>query len=458
MKFKFISLILFLAFSLGLFNQAAADEVIVGYRHLADPGILVYKGRIYLYASNDDDNSTDKASGYKMKSIVCVSSSDMKNWTDHGVVFEAPRDVSWAAKTWAPSVVSRNGKIYLYFGNGGSGIGVVTSDTPIGPFKDPIGKKLVDTQTPGVMPATNMWLFDPMTFIDDDGQAYMYFGGNGESNIRVIKLNPDMISVNGPATTITAPFFFEASWMHKRNGIYYFSYSTNPKAQMRIDYMTSNSPTSGFTYGGIVAAQPPNNNNNNHQGIFEFKGTWYHAYHNRTIAYQLGIPTEYKRNLAIEKLDYKPDGSIQQVVYTKNGIEQVGSLNPYTRVEAETMAAQKGVKTDVCINGGLNVNGIKDGDWIKVVGVDFGVNGPQKFTASIAGNGKNNSIELRLGSPTGKLIGKLELSDTKDGQSWKSISCKVNGAIGKQDLFLCLKGSNTFGVNFDWWSFSPSKG
>lgn len=60
-----------------------ADEVIIGYRHLADPGTLVYNGRVYLYASNDDENAAEKNSGYQMKSIVCVSSSDMKNWTDH---------------------------------------------------------------------------------------------------------------------------------------------------------------------------------------------------------------------------------------------------------------------------------------------------------------------------------------------------------------------------------------
>jgi arabinoxylan arabinofuranohydrolase len=454
MNIKSIFTIFLFVLSIGLSKLSYADDVIVGYRHLADPGTLVYNGRIYLYASNDDDNTLEKNSGYKMKSIVCVSSSDMKNWTDHGVVFEAPRDVAWAGRTWAPAAVARDGKIFLYFGNGGNGIGVATSNSPIGPFKDPIGKKLVDNETPGVMPAQNMWLFDPMTFIDDDGQAYMYFGGNGESNVRVIKLNKDMISVNGPAITMTAPAFFEASWMHKRNGTYYFSYSTNPKAQMRIDYMMSKSPTSGFTYAGIVAAQPPKNNNNNHQGIFEFKGQWYHVFHNRVIAYQLGIPTEFKRNLAIETLSYKPDGSIEQVAYTTDGVMQVGGLNPYERVEAETMSAQQGVKTEKCSNGGLNVTNIKNGDWIKVKGVDFGAKGAKKFTATIASTGNDNVIELHLGSPTGKLVGKLTVPNTKNGQTWKTVSCKVDGAVGSQDLFITIKGAEKPEVNMDWWTFS----
>jgi arabinoxylan arabinofuranohydrolase len=453
MNIKAIFTILIFFLSLCIIKPSYADDVIVGYRHLADPGTLVYNGRIYLYASNDDDNTAEKNSGYKMKSIVCVSSSDMKNWTDHGVVFEAPRDVAWAGRTWAPAAVARDGKIFLYFGNGGNGIGVAASTSPTGPFKDPIGKKLVETQTPGVLPAPNMWLFDPMTFIDDDGQAYMYFGGNGDNNVRVIKLKRDMISTDGPATSITAPAFFEASWMHKRNGIYYFSYSTNPRAQMRIDYMTSKSPTSGFTYAGIVAAQPPNNNNNNHQGIFEFKGEWYHVYHNRKVAYALGIPTEFKRNLAIEKLNYKADGTIEQVTYTEDGVSQVNGLNPYTRVEAETMQTQQGVKTEVCSNGGLNVTHVKNGDWIKIKGVDFGKKGAKKFTISLASTGNNNFIELHLGSPTGKVIGQLAVPNTNDGQSWKMVSCKVDGAVGLQDVYIAIKGSETPAVNMDWWEF-----
>jgi arabinoxylan arabinofuranohydrolase len=454
MNIRSIFTVCLIAFLFGAVKLSYADEVIVGYRHIADPGTLVYKGRVYLYGSNDDDNSFDKGSGYKMKSIVCVSSSDMKNWTDHGVVFEAPRDVTWAGKTWAPAAIVRDGKVFLYFGNGGNGIGVATSNSPIGPFKDPIGKKLVETQTPGVLPAPNMWLFDPMTFIDDDGQAYMYFGGNGDNNVRVIKLNKDMISVDGAATSITAPAFFEASWMHKRDGIYYFSYSTTPKAQMRIDYMTSKSPTTGFTYAGIVAAQPPNNNNNNHQGIFEFKGQWYHVYHNRAIAYKLGIPTEFKRNLGIEKLNYKPDGTIEQVTYTADGVSQVEGLNPYVRVEAETINAQQGVKTETCTNGGLNVTNVKNGDWIKITGVDFGKKGAKKFNISIASTGNDNTVELRLGSPTGKVVGKLAVPNTSNSQTWKTISCNVDGAIGLQDLYITLNGSETPEVNMDWWGFS----
>jgi arabinoxylan arabinofuranohydrolase len=95
--------------------SVSADYPVMSHRLLADPASLVYGGRVYLYTSNDNDNTNHS---YQMKSIVCVSSVDMKNWTDHGEVFRVPQGASWAANSWAPSVIDRNGLFYLYFGNG----------------------------------------------------------------------------------------------------------------------------------------------------------------------------------------------------------------------------------------------------------------------------------------------------------------------------------------------------
>ena len=450
---KYFKLALLFCLLFTVAKNSFADDHIASHRHLADPATLVYNGRVYLYASNDDDNSDDKDSGYKMKSIVCISSSDMKNWTDHGVVFEAPRDVTWANRTWAPSVIARNGKIYLYFGNGGSGIGVATSSSPTGPFKDALGKKLIDNETPGVQPAKNMWLFDPMAFLDDDGQAYLYFGGNGEDNMRVIKLNNDMISVNGQATSFHVPSFFEASWMHKRNGNYYFSYSSNPKAQMRIDYMMSKSPTTGFTYKGVIGAQPPNNNNNNHHGIFEFKGKWYHAYHNRVVAIKKGIPPVYKRNLAIEELNYNADGTIAQVIYTENGVTQIGAINPYERNQAEMLQDQNGVATKNNDDDGMLVTGLKNNAWIKIQGVDFGKKGPKSFSARLSGLSSGSSLEVRIGSITGKQIAKM-VSSKKDESGLQTLSVKTGEVKGKVDIYLLVTSSNPSAfLDIDWWSF-----
>lgn len=437
---------------IGLSQTILADYPIVSHRHLADPASLVYNGRVYLYCSNDDENPGDDKSGYQMKSIVCVSSSDLKNWTDHGIVFEVPKNCSWASRSWAPSVIERDGKFFLYFGNSGNGIGVAMADNPLGPFVDPLGKPLIESNTPGVQPAEHMWLFDPMTFIDDDGQAYMYFGGNGDNNVRVIKLNRDMISVDGPAIHLTAQNFFEASWMHKENGIYYFSYSANPSAQMRIDYMKSTSPTSGFTYGGAVSKQPPLNDNNNHQAIFKFNGEWYQAYHNRAVAKNANIPPVYKRNLCLDQIKHNTDGTIDTMINTVDGIKQLSYLNPFERVEAETMNAQSGIYTETCSAGGMDVTRIENGDWIKVRGVDFDKS-PKSFEANISSESEGNSIEIRIDSPSGALLGTCMVKKTDGLQKWATATCKTGEIKGNHDIYFVFKGGEGYLFNFDWWKF-----
>ncbi len=429
-----------------------ADYPIASHRFLADPGAMVYNGRVYLYCSNDDDNPLDGTGDYRMKSIVCISSSDLKNWTDHGVVFEVPRDASWANRSWAPSPVERGGKFFLYYGNSGNGIGVAVADNPLGPFKDPLDKELIEINTPGVLPAEHMWLFDPMAFIDDDGQAYLYFGGNGDDNVRVIKLNKDMISVDGPAIKLSAKDFFEAAWMHKNNGIYYFTYSSNPRAEMRIDYMKSNSPISGFTYGGVVSLQPPHNNNNNHQAIFQFHGRWYQAYHNRIVAREAGIPPVHKRNLCIDQFFHNEDGTVDTMKNTVDGLTQLFFVNPYERVEAETFNQQKGIETEPCINGGMNMCSIEEGDYVRVRGVDFG-KGVKKYEASLSSMIKEGEIEIWLDSLKGEKMGSLGVRNTGGEQDWEVQSCTIRKISGVHDVYFVFKAPDEASFRFDWWKF-----
>jgi arabinoxylan arabinofuranohydrolase len=431
--------------------QVLADYPIMSQRYLADPSSLVTKDRVYIYCSDDDESPVE--GGYNIPDVVCVSSSDMKNWTDHGSVFWPEKTTKWAKRSWAPAAIERDGKFFLYFGNGGGGIGVVCSTNPVGPFTDPLGKELISHGTPGVQPSTNMWLFDPGVFIDDDGQAYIYFGGNDDYNVRAAKLNRDMISLDGEVIKMHAPNFFEAAWVFKRNGKYYFSYSATPKAAMRIDYQTSDNPTNGFTYRGAVADQPPINNNNNHAAQFEFKGHWYHVCHNRIVAKQAGIPTAFRRNLALEEFTFNDDGSIKKVAFKTNDVAQLGHLNPYVRVEGETFNAQSGIETEPCSEGGMNLTDINNGDWVRIVGVDFGSQGAKKFSARVASAGKGGSIELRLGALDGKLIGASKVENTGGQQTWKDVSGEVTGATGVQDLYLKFTGGEGALFNVNFWKF-----
>ncbi|MDQ8203499.1 glycoside hydrolase family 43 protein [Pelagicoccus sp. SDUM812003] len=439
---------------LALLSKASADYPIVSHRYLADPSVLVTEDRVYVYCSNDDLSPLE--GGYNIPNVVCVSSSDMKNWTDHGVVFDAERDTSWSKKTWAPCAIERDGKFYIYFGNSGANIGVVEGESPVGPFKDVLGGPLITHGTPGVQPAKNMWLFDPGVFIDNDGQAYIYFGGNGDDNVRAAKLNEDMVSLDGDVIKMHAPNFFEAAWVWRIEDTYYFSYSTTPRAEMRIDYMTSDHPTEGFEYAGIVGAQPPLNNNNNHAAQFLFKGNWYHVYHNRIVATEAGIPTGFRRNIAVEEFGYDDEGNIIEVEYTRDGVEQIGSLDPYVRVEAETFAEQSGIETEPSSAGGMKVTDTQNGDWFKVAGVDFGEAGASKVSVMASAASKGSRIEMRLDSPDGELIADIAVQPTGGEGKWKASKAKVSGAQGVHDLYISFVGDGDV-ADLDWWQFSPKK-
>lgn len=440
---------------LGMPSAGFADYPLVSHRYLADPDGLEYNGQLYLYCSNDDDNSTN--GGYSMHSIVCISTDDLKNWTDHGVVFQVPQNASWASFSWAPTVSYRNGLFYLYFGNNTSGIGVATNASPTGPFVDAKGSALVNSSTPGASGTNGLQeYFDPCVFMDG-GQAYLYFGGNGSNNARVVELNSDMISLNGAATSLgTIPFFLEASYMHKNNGIYYFCYETGGSQGEWIMYGTNSSPLSGFTYVGDLL-QAPSNNNNNHHSLVTYQGVDYIAYHNRYLAMQNGVPPIYKRNVCLDRLFYNADGSLQPVVCTTGGLLQVTNLSPFNQVEAETMASDSGIYTEPCSEGGMDVTSITNGSWIRVQGVDFGAGGSSNFTARVASATTGGNIELHLDATNGFLIGTCPVPVTGGGQIWANASCAVSNAAAKNVHDLCLRftgsSSSTNLFNVNWYQF-----
>ena len=159
-----------------------AQEPIIQTKYTADPAPMVYNDTVFLYTSHDEDDA--QGYGFKMLDWQLYTSTDMVNWTDHGPIASL-KDFTWRKRdngAWALQVVERNGKFYMYCPLHGNGIGVLVSDSPYGPFKDPIGKPLVWQK--------EHWDdIDPTVYIDDDGQAYMYWGN---PNLYYVKLNEDM--------------------------------------------------------------------------------------------------------------------------------------------------------------------------------------------------------------------------------------------------------------------------
>ncbi|WP_308365648.1 MULTISPECIES: endo-1,4-beta-xylanase [unclassified Microbulbifer] len=439
--------VLLTAVLLSVSAVCSADNPLVSHVYTADPAARVFNDRMYVIVTHDQDTQSDYS---ELHDYYMFSSDDMVNWQDHGVVFNARTDTSWANLAYAPDIIERNGKYYLYFPDGASSIGVAVSDSPTGPFTDPLGRPLVDRNTPN---ANVDWVFDPGVFIDDDGQAYLYFGGGGPGNARVIRLNEDMISTSGAAITLDVPNFFEALYMHKRNGTYYLSYSTNTEAGLAIDYMTSNSPTSGFVHRGTVLPNPwENNNNNNHQSIVEFNNQWYLFYHNRAVANARGAST-FQRSINVDRLFYNGDGSIQQVNAGSAGVPKLKNVDPFARNEAETIDREQGIETEGPATGTRNLAFIQNGDWVKISNVDFG-SGATGFEAGVASDTSGGTVEIILDDVNNPPVGSLSVGNTGGWQNWQTVSTQINTVTGLHDLFLRFSGESDYLLNLDWYRFS----
>ncbi|WP_443053542.1 glycoside hydrolase family 43 protein [Streptomyces sp. NBC_00285] len=378
-------------------TAARADNPIVQHVYTADPAPLVYNGRVYLYTGHDEDGSN---SSFVMKDWRVWSSADMVNWTDHGSPLSLAT-FSWASTdAWAGQAVERDGKFYWYVpvtarATGRMAIGVAVSDSPTGPFRDALGHPLVENSE-----------IDPTVFIDDDGQAYLYWG---HPNLWYVKLNADMTSYAGSPAQIpltTAGFgtrtdnpdrptlYEEAPWVYKRNGLYYMVYAAKCCSEF-IAYSTAPSPTGPWTYRGTV--MPAQGSAfTNHPGIVDFQGNSYFFYHNGALPGGGG----FTRSVAVEKFSYNADGTIPTINMTNIGAPQVGALDPYVRQEAETIAWGSGIETEWTSDGGMDVGWIEPGDSIKVKGVAFGA-GASSYTARVASAGGGGTVELRLGSPSG---------------------------------------------------------
>lgn len=441
--------------------NASAKNPAVTHIFTADPSADEYEGRVYVFTSHD----TDTQDGYDMVDYHAFSSDDLVNWQDHGVVLDS-RDISWAPSLYAPDSCysEENDQYYLYFPNSGSGIGVATSDTPGGPYEAQLGRPLIDQNTPGVSDVD--WLFDPTCFIDDDGQAYLYFGGGpsgtGE-NARVMRLGADMLSLaDDTATTIVAPDFFEASFMHKYEGRYYYSYSTGfDNHPAYIDYMVSDQPMSGFEYVGTILASPAENNgDNNHHSMLEYEGQWYLFYHNRVLSNQVGA-SNYQRSITLDKMSYDAEGNINEVPVDMGDVPQLRSVDALARIEAELIAAEQGIETDSAMEGGERVGvmltSLENGDWVAVSQLDFAT-GTTQFHARVASAAGGAVIEVHQGGcegfrGPGTLVGSCEVPSTGGDQSWTDVSCDIAADGGVHDLCLRFTGGPGQLLNLDYYRF-----
>lgn len=314
-------------------------EPIVTHIYTADPSAHVYDGKIYIYPSHDSDTiypSNDNGDQYMMEDYHIISMDGFNSpVTDHGVALHV-NDIPWASKQlWAPDAAYKNGTYYLYFPardkDGIFRIGVATSKNPAGPFK----------AEPDYIKGS--FSIDPAVLVDDDGKAYIYFGGlwggqlekwttgtfkpdapNPAGNDlalgpRVAELTDDMLQFKQAPQQISIldengqPLkasdedrrYFEGPWMHKYNGKYYLSYSTGTTHY--IVYAVGDSPVGPFTYKGRILN--PVKGWTTHHSIVEYQNKWYLFYHDASLS--KGVDNQ--RCVMYTELHYNSDGTIETI-------------------------------------------------------------------------------------------------------------------------------------------------
>lgn len=445
------SILLALVLSAGL---CAAQNPIITTAYTPDPAPFVYGDRLYMFTGHDEDDATY----FKMKDWMLYSTEDMVNWTYLGTPISTAT-FDWAYqgdRAWAAQAVERDGKWYWYVclteaATNADALAVAVADHPQGPYKDAIGGPL----------ATGWSFIDPTVFIDNDGSAYLFWGNKG---CWYGKLGKDMVSFENGYKEVPGfrdPKCFgpesmkmnwskgheemmvgyeEGPWVSRRGDIYYITYPAGGVPE-HMAYSTAPSIDGPWTYRGRIMDEAENAFTI-HGGEVEFKGRNYMFYHNGALPNGGG----FHRSACVEEFTYNEDGTIPFIPFTKHGPRPVGTLNPYNKVEAETMAWSWGVKTDRQAGFDHYVTQIHNGDWIKVREVDFGQDGPSEIEIQTLKFNTPAVVEFYI--------------DSLGGDPFASFDVRASGAMktslarpvtGRHDVYILFRGGDEQFFDFDWW-------
>lgn len=443
----------------GCLPVVTAQNPIIGAVYTPDPAPYTDGNKVYLFTGHDEDDATY----FKMKDWQLFCTEDMVNWTYLGTPVST-ETFNWAAQgdqAWAAQAVEHKGKWYWYVccntADGQNALAVAVADSPQGPWKDGIGGPL----------AVGFGFIDPTVFIDDDGTPYLFWGNKG---FWYGQLNDDMVSfTNGykevPGYRAPACFgalqkkmnwhtgreemmtqYEEGPWVTKRNGTYYAIYPAGGVPEY-MAYSTSPTINGPWTFRGRIMDEAENSFTI-HGGCISFKGHDYMFYHNGKLPNGGG----FRRATAIEEFRFYADGSIPFIPFTKEGVKPVAALNPYLRVEAETMASCWGIKVDRQTGTDHQVTSVHNGDWIKVRNVDFGAKPATHVTAKALNHKHSGVVEFYLDHIGGKPI--ATVSVTAAGTFTAEVT---PAATGIHDICLLFRGGDEELFDLDWWQFATQR-
>ena len=474
--------------------SALADNPISSYHYLADPSCASDGDTFYILTDVDDYNNQTNWN-YDIVGLYAFTSEDMKNWTDHGMIFRSRREFgNYPNNTWASGIAVKNGKVYIVYPDGASGVGMITAPAIDGPYTDPIqashGVNRIAGGGGSVIGGCDgiAHCFDPGIFFDDDGTGYVIFGG-GESGQRPYGNNFDIIKFtesNGKITMdknsltrVQLPNSFEAPYLHKKGSTYYLSF--NNRSQI-IDYGTSNKIMGPYTYVGQVipgigsVPDAHGEGGNNHHGFAPFKDKWYAVYHDRRLVTSNNHPAattqqgvrsenpnyENHRSVSIDELTWNGD-KMNKLTFTREGPKQIKNFDPYKTYKATTSSKQMNIRSRTDWTKGQPVKHVllpltsRSESWIRVSGVDFG-KGAENLRIKAASVADGNTIEIHKGSASGTLAGTCKIAKTANNMTFTDNDCAMTGLTGVVDeLFFVFKGSKDSTMGVLEWEFQSTK-
>ena len=422
-----------------------ANPYLPNWEYIPDGEPRVFGDRIYVYGSHDRKDSIDFCD-YKLK-VWSAPVSDPTKWVCHGDIFrsrdghDSPSDVDWTDELlFAPDVVERGGKYYLYAYIVNSKGCVAVADRPEGPFRL-LSRYEYDIPNH----YDNGTFIDPGVLVDDDGRVYVYCGYQGSY---MCELKDNMYeAVPGSYKLDIIPTaephrFFEACSPRKINGTYYLIYS--PQRGSCLDYATSDSPTGPFTYRGTIIDNGIDfPGGNDHGSVCCVNGQWYIFYHRMTNG------TIMSRRGCVERIEILPDGTIPQVEMTSLGFEE--SLNPYDFTQADTACVLKGgcyiTETSVFERPIVNVT---DGCVMGWKYFDFGEDFASKtmqIRLKLRGTGSRGRVHVRLDSEDGEELGTVDFAEDSG-----IAGARIKAATGRHAVFLVAESG------YEGWFAGEMKG
>mgnify|MGYP004607949533 FL=1 len=493
------------------------ESMLTNFDFIADPTAIdnsAVDGKLYVYGTTEGftyKGGTLQGNGYDNHSLTILSTTDMVNWTDEGFMdtqnlTNEPSDsgsktkAGWAVKAWAPSGLAYDGdgdgdlEYYLFHTNSGA-VGYVMSDSPTGPWRDPLQKTLFTQGSPNCSGV--VWCFDPAVLVDDKGDAYVYFGGgttndkaHGKTG-RVCKIGfkpgTGEVVMDGEPQEMDTYYMFEDSEINQFNGLYYYSYCANfnvpgndkwTKSGSIAVYVSSDPMDIAFDpagengdkytdengvyhhYLGTVLDNPSTiygESYNNHHHMQSFKGHDYIFYHSTVLNNVLYRDNKQYRCLHVDEINVDKDTDAITITPSYEGASQIENFNPYTNfdgsekvINATTTSYSAGVssrQSDSRINNGLSpmvLDNINTGDWTKIQGVDFG-NGAVKLEAEVASETDDAAIEVFLDDPTkaSNYVGTLKVKNTGSQDDFQTISTDITAEVkGVHDVYFVFRGTD----------------